>query len=119
MARDVALVTPSHRNDIERFALLCESIDRHVRGYEKHYVIVNDDDVPLFARFISHRRIVVPCSQLLPRWLKLIPSVLRKRPPSLVVLSDEAGPRLAHPADSQDRGRFASAGATILYHRLG
>ena len=45
--------------DIERFALLCESIDRHVRGYEKHYVIVNDDDVPLFARFISHRRIVV------------------------------------------------------------
>ena len=78
MVHDVALITPSHRNDIERFALLCESIDRHVRGYEKHYVIVNDDDVPLFAQFISHRRIVVPCSQLLPRWLKLIPSVLRK-----------------------------------------
>lgn len=77
MARDVALVTPSHRNDIERFALLCESIDRHVRGYEKHYVIVNDDDVPLFAGFISHHRIIVPCSQLLPGWLKLIPSVLR------------------------------------------
>ena len=78
MVRDVALVTPSHRSDIERFALLCESIDRHVTNYEKHYVIVNDDDVPLFAQFISHRRIVVPCSQLLPRWLKLIPSVLRK-----------------------------------------
>jgi len=78
MVRGVALVTPSHRNDIERFALLCESTERHLTGYERHYVIVNDDDVPLFAQFGSHRRIVVPCSQLLPRWLKLIPSVLRK-----------------------------------------
>ncbi|MGO9330951.1 MAG: DUF6492 family protein [Steroidobacteraceae bacterium] len=78
MVRDVALVTPSHRNDIERFALLCESIYRHVSGYEKHYVIVNDDDMPLFAQFGRHNVIVVPCSRLLPRWLKLIPSVLRK-----------------------------------------
>ena len=34
--------------------------------------------MPLFAQFNSRRRIVVPCSRLLPRWLKLLPSVLRK-----------------------------------------
>jgi hypothetical protein len=78
MDRKVALVTPSHRNDIERFALLCESIEQHLTGYERHYVIVNDDDVPLFAQFSRHHRVVVPCSQLLPWWLKLIPSVQRK-----------------------------------------
>ncbi len=78
MERKVALVTPSHRNDIERFALLCDSIERHLTGYERHYVVVNDDDMPLFAQFGRHNVIVVPCSRLLPRWLKLIPSVLRK-----------------------------------------
>jgi len=78
MKHDVALVTPTHRNDIERFALLCDSIERHVRGYERHYVIVNDDDVPLFAPWSCPRRVIVPGSQLLPRWLRLLPFVLRK-----------------------------------------
>jgi len=73
MQRTVALVTPSYRGDIERFALLCDSIDRHVRRYERHYVIVTDDDLPFFAQFGSNHRVVMPCSQLLPRWLKLVP----------------------------------------------
>jgi len=77
MERDVALVTPSHRSDIERFALLCESIERHLKGYKRHYIVVNDDDMSLFNQFSRDYRVVVPCSQLLPRWLKLIPSVLR------------------------------------------
>jgi hypothetical protein len=78
MKRDVALVTPTHRNDIERFALLCDSIEQRVDGYAKHYVIVNDDDVALFAQWSNVRRVIVPGSQLLPRWLKLLPFVLRK-----------------------------------------
>jgi Family of unknown function (DUF6492) len=70
---EVALVTPSHRKDVERFALLCDSIDRHLTGYRRHYVIVNDDDFPLFARFNGPHRVVLPGSQFLPRWLRLAP----------------------------------------------
>jgi hypothetical protein len=73
MQKQVALVTPSHRKDIERFAVLCDSVDRHVSGYERHYVIVNDDDMPYFARFGGAHRTVLPCSALLPRWLRLVP----------------------------------------------
>jgi hypothetical protein len=78
MKQDVALVTPTHRNDIARFALLCDSIDRRVDGYARHYAIVNDDDLPLFAPWSNFRRVIVPGSQLLPRWLRLLPFVLRK-----------------------------------------
>jgi hypothetical protein len=78
-AKPVALVTPSHSKDIERFALLCESIDRLVHSYERHYVIVNDDDMAAFARFNRQRRVVLPSSQLLPRWLKPIPPFLSRK----------------------------------------
>jgi len=78
MKHNVALVTPTLRRDIERFALLCDSIEQHLAGYERHYVIVNDDDIPLFASFASSRRQIVAGSQLLPRWLRLLPFVLRK-----------------------------------------
>src|SRR5258708_2667630 len=71
--REVALVTPSHRNDLERFALLSDSLDRHLKRYARHYVIVNDDDLPFFARFSGPHRLVLPCSQFLPRWLRLAP----------------------------------------------
>ncbi|MGO9047665.1 MAG: DUF6492 family protein [Xanthobacteraceae bacterium] len=81
MKHDVALVTPTYRNDIELFALLCDSVERHLTGYTRHYVLVKDDDVPLFAPWNSGRRVIVPSSQLLPRWLKLLPLVLRKNRP--------------------------------------
>jgi hypothetical protein len=74
--KTVALVTTSHRSDIERFRLLCDSIDRFVTGYERHYVIVNDDDMSSFAPYNTGRRVVLPCSQLLPWWLKLLPTFL-------------------------------------------
>ncbi len=78
MVRDVALITPSYRNDLEQFALLCDSIDRHLNGYKRHYVVVKEDDMPLFAQFNGCRRVVISSSRLLPRWLKLLPFVLRK-----------------------------------------
>ena len=78
-ARTVALLTPSYHKDLERFALLCDSIDRHVKGHERHYVIVADDEIPLFSRFNSEKRIVLPSSKFLPKWLKLIPPFLLRR----------------------------------------
>ncbi|HLZ02385.1 MAG TPA: DUF6492 family protein [Bradyrhizobium sp.] len=76
----VALLTPSHAKDLERFALLCESIDACLTGYTRHYVIVNDDDVPLFAKFCSEKRVVIPVSRYLPNWLWAVPaSLLRSR----------------------------------------
>jgi Family of unknown function (DUF6492) len=75
----VALLTPTYVKDVERFELLCESIDRMATGYERHYVIVNpDSDAPLFERFASKRRIIVPGSKLLPKWLWSAPKWLSR-----------------------------------------
>lgn len=76
MERSIALITPTHRKDIERFALLCDSLDRRLTGFERHYVIVNDDDMPHFAKFDDGRRVVLPSSRFLPSWLRLVPSFL-------------------------------------------
>jgi hypothetical protein len=75
LERPVSLVTPSYSDDLERFSLLCDSIDCRVSGYQRHYVIVSDNDMPLFRPFASERRIVLPSSQILPRWLRLAPWV--------------------------------------------
>jgi hypothetical protein len=78
-ARTVALLTPSYHKDLERFALLCDSIDRYVKGHERHYVVVADDEIPLFSRFNSERRKVLPSSMFLPKWLKLVPPFLLRQ----------------------------------------
>jgi len=74
--RTVALLTPTHAKDIERFDLLCESVDRYVTGHERHYVIVNDDDLPLFQKYASARRVIAPSSAYLPSWLWSTPRFL-------------------------------------------
>jgi hypothetical protein len=43
--RSNAIVTASYDRDFERFAILCETIDTRVRGYEHHYVLVEPRDV--------------------------------------------------------------------------
>jgi hypothetical protein len=75
----VAFVTPTHRKDLERFELLCDSIDAFASGYACHYVIVNDDDVPAFARFDRQPRRVLPASEFLPHWLRLVPPLLTRK----------------------------------------
>jgi len=75
IADGVALATPSHRGDLERVALLVETIDRRVQGYTLHYLIVHDEDLRLFQRFASARRVVLPFSEFLPRWLRRAPLV--------------------------------------------
>jgi hypothetical protein len=73
----VALLTASYAKDIERFSLLSESIDTWLTGYTRHYVLVNDEDVPLFARFASDKRVIIPASRYLPKWLWALPPALQ------------------------------------------
>jgi len=74
----VALLTASYSKDIERFSLLSESIDTWLTGYTRHYVLVNDEDVPLFERFRSDKRVIVPASTYLPKWLVSLPPFLQR-----------------------------------------
>ena len=61
-ANSVALLTPTYARDLELCALLCESVDRHVTPCAKHYLLVPDSDLALFARFESKRRAVIAAS---------------------------------------------------------
>ncbi len=74
----MGLVTPTYGRDRELCALLCESVDRHVTSFSKHYLIVPDGDLALFAGFKSERRVVLPASSMLPPWLKPLPSFIRR-----------------------------------------
>jgi hypothetical protein len=75
----VGLVTPTYGRDLERCALLCESVDRYVTSFTKHYLIVADEELSLFARFNGARREVMPHSQFLPSWLKPLPPFVRRK----------------------------------------
>jgi hypothetical protein len=75
----IGLVTPTYWRDLELCTLLCESVDRYVASYSKHYLIVADEELPLFAKFNSERRVVLPTSLLLPAWLKPLPRFVRRR----------------------------------------
>jgi hypothetical protein len=75
----IGLVTPTYWRDLERCALLCESVDRYVTGFAKHYLIVADEELPQFANFNSERRVVLPASSLLPSWLKPLPRFIQRK----------------------------------------
>ena len=68
-----ALVTASYAPDFERCRLLCETIDRFVAGYTKHYILVEHRDVALFKQLESSRRVVIDENDLLPRWIRPFP----------------------------------------------
>src|SRR6266481_5299466 len=69
----VALLTPTYGRDLELCTLLCESIDRHVSSFSKHYLLVPDSDVPLFSHLENEHRSVLPVSMFLPKWLRPLP----------------------------------------------
>ena len=75
----VALLTPTYARDVELCALLCESVDRHVTSFAKHYLLVPDSDYDLFARFVSDRRAVIPASAFLPAWLRPMPRMFQRK----------------------------------------
>ncbi len=117
--KNVALMTPTYRGDLERFELLCESIDRFVSGYERHYVIVNDDDLPFFARFetsTSHRAAELALPAVLAQGIAAL--CLAQGAQDVVVVPVGPAPRLAYPAASQDFGRLAAAASALLHCRF-
>jgi hypothetical protein len=75
----VALLTPTYGRDLELCTLLCESVDRHVRSFARHYLLVPDSDLSLFSHFGSERRSVLPASQFLPNWLRPMPAIIRRK----------------------------------------
>jgi hypothetical protein len=75
----VALLTPTYGRDLEICTLLCESVDRHVKSFAKHYLLVPDSDMALFALLSSERRIVIPASTYLPAWLRPLPRVVQRK----------------------------------------
>jgi hypothetical protein len=75
----VALLTPTYGRDLELCTLLCESVDRHVTSFSKHYLLVPDSDLPLFAPLASERRIVIPASAYLPDWLRPLPRIIQRK----------------------------------------
>jgi uncharacterized protein DUF6492 len=75
----VALMTPTYGRDLEICALLCESVDRHVTSFSKHYLLVPDCDLSLFAPLASERRVIIPASSFLPDWLRPLPRIIQRR----------------------------------------
>ena len=77
-----AVVTASYAPDFERCRLLCETMDRHVTGVARHYILVEHRDVALFRQLEGSRRTVVDERDLLPRWLRVFDdplSLFRRR----------------------------------------
>jgi hypothetical protein len=75
----VALLTPTYGRDLELCTLLCESVDRHLRSFSKHYLLVPDCDLPLFAHFESAHRSVLAASRFLPTWLRPLPRIVQRK----------------------------------------
>src|SRR5439155_2030725 len=75
----VALLTPTYGRDLEICTLLCESVDRHITSFAKHYLLVPDCDLPLFAPLASERRVIIPDSAYLPGWLRPLPRVIQRK----------------------------------------
>ena len=65
-----AIVTSSYAGDLERFALLCETMDRFVSGHTRHLVLVASKDVKAFRRFAGSKREIIDEADLLPFWLR-------------------------------------------------
>lgn len=72
-----ALVTPSFRLDVDRCALLVESVERWAAPYLRHYLVIDRRDVPMFKHFESDRTQILIVEDIVPRWLVRIPGVRR------------------------------------------
>ena len=73
MTRSTAIITASFAPDLDRCRLLCETIDKRVTGYSKHYILVEHADVALFKHLETSRRVIVDEMDLFPSWIRAFP----------------------------------------------
>lgn len=64
-----AVVTASYAPDFERCRLLCETMDRHLMGMTRHYILVEHKDIAQFSQLAGPAREIVDERDLLPSWL--------------------------------------------------
>lgn len=72
-ATTFALITPSFAPDFERCRLLCDSVRAHVPATVRHYLIVDERDVPLFSSLRSPRTDLITVESVVPWWLRRMP----------------------------------------------
>lgn len=72
-----ALVTPSYWMDVERCALLIESVERWVAPDVRHYLVIARRDVPLFKPLLRARSQLIVVEDIIPRWLFRLPGMRR------------------------------------------
>lgn len=77
MPHRLTLLTCSMAADLEIFALLAASVDRHVDPDIRHRVVVPGADVAAFRRFASSRRDIIAQEDVLPVRLWKLPRTLR------------------------------------------
>lgn len=68
----VAFITPSFTPDLERCALLVDSI-RHFAPDITHYLLVDKRDIPAFRHLASPRTIIVPSEEIMHKSYRRIP----------------------------------------------
>lgn len=73
MTEEFAFVTPSYPPDLQRCALLVESLDRCCPE-AVHYLIVDRRDVSGFRRLASSRTKIVESEALIEPWLRRLPT---------------------------------------------
>jgi hypothetical protein len=68
-----AVITASYADDFERCQLLCESLDKHLKGDWTHYLLVEECDVETFSKLGGKNRVIVSELDLFPWWLRSFP----------------------------------------------
>lgn len=64
----LAILTPSYAPDFEDFAVLHRSVLQYTDPAVVHYVVVPDEDIPLFSPLKSSRMVLVGYRELLPKY---------------------------------------------------
>lgn len=67
-----AIITPSYAADYDRCCLLADSIDAHVSNIADHYILVDNEDYPLFANLKAPHRHIINEADILPDWLHVV-----------------------------------------------
>lgn len=77
MANSYALITPSYWRDVERCAMLVESVNRWVPADVRHYLVIANREVHLFRHMLGSRTGLIVVEDIVPRWLFRVPGLKR------------------------------------------